>query len=285
MASLREEKILRKARSLKEKEHRLRSSLRLTTLDQAEGFVQERKLVSVLGGNELPSIVSAFLGREWKPSGKGFKSWLEWWSLKVSGKSLGRALLELERSKTLVPTRIFRGSKTLISGQLWPVLTPIARRFSESNPSPFSRLERTILETIDRNGPIRTDKLREDLGINGKVDNRKFHSSLSTLESYALIVGSEDPRPERHLHANIWSSWKSLPVERNGTGIQGYEDAVQQLLEKTLDAAILAPEREVGKWFKWKQATLEAKEKLLDTGKIIQAENFLVTPRSLKPET
>jgi len=48
----------------------------------------------------------------------------------------------------------------------------------------------------------------------------------------------------------------------------------------TLDAAVLAPEKQVAKWFRWKQETLEAKEQLLNAGKIIQAENFIVTPRA-----
>src|SRR6266704_7014735 len=98
MASKREEKILKNARVLRAKEHKLHQPLRLTTLSQAEQFVQDRGLVSVLGGNELPSIVSAFLGREWRPSGRGFSSWLEWWSIKIEGKSLGRVLPRLEQA-------------------------------------------------------------------------------------------------------------------------------------------------------------------------------------------
>ncbi len=282
MASKREEKILKTARSLRTKEHKLHQTLRLTTLPQAEKFVQDKGLVSVLGGNELPSVVSAFLGREWKPSGRGFSTWLEWWSLKVSGESLGRALSKLERSKVVVPTRIFRRNKTLVSQQLWPSLTPIVKHFSEeaSGDRTFSKLERSILELIGRLGPIRTDKIKGELSIRGKADSGKFHMSLSKLESYALIVGSEDPQPERHLHANIWSHWKSIAPDAKGKPDTSYVDAISQLLEVTLDAAVLAPEKEVAKWFRWKQEALEAKEKLLNAGKIIQAENFLVTPRA-----
>jgi len=282
MASKREEKILNNARALRAKEHKLHQPLRLTTLPQAEQFVQDKGLVSVLGGNELPSIISAFLGREWKPSGRGFSSWLEWWSLRVSGERLGKVLSNLERSKVVVPTRIFRRSKTLVSRQLWPSITPIARHFSEeaSSDRTFSKLEKSTLELIGRIGPIRTDKLKDELGIHGKTDSGKFHLSLSKLESYALIVGSEDPQPERHLHANIWSHWKSIAPDTERKPDISYAGAISQLLEMTLDAAVLAPEKEVAKWFRWKQEALEAKEKLLNAGKIIQAENFLVTPRA-----
>lgn len=281
MASQREEKLLKNARALREKEHRLRPSLRLHTLREAEDFVQSRGLVSVLGGNELPSIISAFLGREWKPSGKGFTGWLDWWSLKVSGKSLGRSLASLERSKDIVSTRIFRKSKTLVSREMWPILDPIVRYHSAlaSSHDMFSEDEWKILEFIEDNGPTRTDQLREKLELQGKSHTGPFHVSLSRLESYGLIIGHEDPSPERHLHANIWETWKAKTNQRIGRRRFSYEEAAEKLLSKTVDAAILAPEKEVAKWFQWKQSCLDAKEKLLDAGRILQAETFLVTPR------
>ena len=48
-----------------------------------------------------------------------------------------------------------------------------------------------------------------------KENNSRFHRSLSNLESYAMIVGVEDPHPEKHMHANIWQTWDT----RTGEGI------------------------------------------------------------------
>jgi hypothetical protein len=283
MVSQREEKILENARRLRQKEHRLRPSLRLHTIRDAEVFIESHGLVSVLGGNELPSIISAYLGREWKPSGKGFTSWLDWWSLKVSGQHLGRVLSQLDRARSIVPTRIFRKSKTLISRRLLGALDPIVRHFSilASKHEIFSQQEWTILDFIQDNGPVRTDKLRQELGLRGKNNTTLFHTSLKKLESYALVIGIEDPHPEKHLHANVWHDWATLVVRTGPRREFSYQDSVEQLLSKTMDAVILVPEREVGKWFLWKQSALEAKAKLLDSGGIIQAGNFLVTPRVL----
>src|SRR5213594_4466789 len=111
MASKREEKILNNARALRAKEHKLHQPLRLTTLPQAEQFVQDKGLVSVFGGNELPSIISAFLGREWKPSGRGFSSWLEWWSLRVSGERLGKYCRNLSGQKSLFQRESSEGAR------------------------------------------------------------------------------------------------------------------------------------------------------------------------------
>jgi len=254
----------------------------LKSLGEAEEFVRNKKLVSVLGGNELPSIVSAFLGREWKPSGKGFSSWLEWWSLKVSGENLGRALAKLERSKVLVPTRIFRKSKTLVSRESWSAIEPVSQYFSSQVPKhgTFSEFETRIFEYIAEKGSIRTDRLREALGVKTKTESVRFHLGLSRLEGFALIFGVEDPNPERHLHANIWSSWKSLHREIQPVRSLSYHEGVGQLLLEALDSAVLASEKEVAKWFQWKQSTLECKEELLNSERIIQAGDFLVTPRA-----
>ncbi len=283
MVSRREEQILKNARTLRQREHRLAQSLRLRTIGDAVEFVQRQGLVSVLGGNELPSIISGFLGREWRPSGKGFTGWLEWWSLKVSGQSLGRALSQLDRSRNIVPTRIFRKSKTLVSRQLSATLDPIVSHFATlaSKRQIFSQQEWTILKFIEDNGPARTDKLRQALGLQGKGNTAPFHASLAKLESYCLIFGNEDPHPEKHLHANIWRGWRAESKSKRPRREISYQESVEQLLSKTMDAAILAPERDVGKWFQWKQSALEAKAKLLDSGRIVQAGDFLVTPRAV----
>ncbi len=282
MGSPREEKILHRARYLREKEHRLRPSLRLQTTGEIQEFVHNTGLVSVFGGNELPSIISAILGREWKASRRGFASWEEWWSLKISGQNAGHALAQLDRAKDIVSTRIFRTSKTLISRSLWPILNPIVKHHLDlaARHKILSPLEWRIVNALDNDGPTRTDLLRTRLKLQGKTHTTRFHGALSRLESYALIVGYEDPHPETHLHANIWQPWQmrvdSKLREKHGPA---YNDAVMELLARTLDAAILAPEKEVGKWFQWKREALVAKERLLNSGKILQAGNFLVTSR------
>ena len=282
MASLREDQILKRAQDLREKEHRLQPSLRLRTIDEIQEFVHAKGLVSVLGGNELPSVISAILGREWKPSRKGFTSWEEWWSIKISGQNAGHALGQLDRAKDIISTRIFRNSKTLVSQSLWPILNPIVKRHLDLavKHKILSGLEWKILKVLDDNGPTRTDHLRSRLKLQGKTHTSRFHRALSKLENYALILGYEDPHPERHLHANIWQPW----TMRVSPGVKGkprlaYGDAVMELFAKTLDAAILAPEKEVEKWFQWEGGLSEAKKQLLDSGKILQVGNFIVTAR------
>src|SRR5207244_12342972 len=100
-------------------------------------------------------------------------------------------------------------------------------------------IELKILENIRTEGSIRTDRLRKKLELKAKENNSKFHRSLSNLESYALIVGVEDPHPEKHLHADIWQTWDTRTQKKGGRNSLSYSEALGKLLAKTIDACIL----------------------------------------------
>ena len=273
------QEILKEARRVREQEHRLRPGLRLRTIGEIQEFIRDRGIVSVLGGNELPSIISSILGREWKPTGKGFTSWQDWWPLEISGQSAGRALGQLERTEDILSTRIFRHSKTLVSERLWGVLDPIVRHYQElaANHKILSELEWKILELLEDKGPTRTDHLRSQLDLKGKKLTSRFHRGLSDLEAYGLILGYEDPKPERHLHANIWQLWtRRVHVGKTPTSYQG---ALKDFLEKTIDASVLAPVGGIGKWFQWNGYFSETIRDLVSEGHALEVDGYYVAAR------
>ena len=274
--------LLRKAQAVREQEHRLKPSLRLKTTEEVVDFIHEKGLVSMLGGNELPGLISALLGKPWKPTGKGFTSWLEWWDIRVSGRDAGHLVMEIPRRKDIIGTRIFRNTKSFVSDRLWPILDPIVRHDQElaDRHEILSQTEWKILDTLEDNGPTRTDRLRASLKLQGKQHTAKFHRALAQLENRGLIVGYEDPNPEKHLHAAIWHLWRQrIGSTRKVVEALPYEKALSELLERTLDACVIAPEEQAGKWFIWNGQLMKAKEKLVASGKILRAGSFLVTGR------
>ena len=245
-------------------------------------FIHDKGLVSVLGGNELPSFISGILGKPWKPSAKGFTGWLDWWSMKISGQSVARASRNIEGRKDILATRIFRRTRTFVSNKLWPILDPIVKHHQDPavKQQILSDIELKILETIGTEGSIRTDQLRKKLKLESKENNSKFHRSLTNLESYALIVGVEDPHPEKHLHANIWQTWDTRTHERRGRNNNlSYGEAVAKLLVKTLDACVLARENQIPRWFKWSSDIQAAKEQLILKGTILKSGHYLVSSK------
>jgi hypothetical protein len=117
------------------------------------------------------------------------------------------------------------------------------------------------------------------LRLEAKENNSTFHRSLSNLESYALIVGFEDPHPERHLHANIWQTWDARTSEGIDRVSHSYQEALAVLLEKTIDACVLAREDQMRKWFRWSVDMEVGKEDLLKNGRIMKAGPFLLPSR------
>ncbi|HEX4919871.1 MAG TPA: hypothetical protein VFV92_03935 [Candidatus Bathyarchaeia archaeon] len=266
--------LIKRALARRDREHRLRPSLRLKTIGKIVEFVHDRGIVSVLGGNELPSFISAVLGKSWKPSGKGFKGWLDWWSLKISGERLAKVSGEIERRNDIVATRIFRRSKTLVSDRLWPIIDPIAKY--EREHERLSPLESKLLQTIEREESIRTDRLRKT--VTTWVKTPVFHRSLANLESYMLIVGAEDPHPERHLHANIWQTWESRTGAKSRHSTGSFYESVSKLLEETIKTCVIVKDAEVGKWFRWREETEKAKSELLTSNKIRKVGTYLIPP-------
>jgi hypothetical protein len=191
---------------------------------------------------------------------------------------------EIEGREDILSTRIFRRTKTFVSDELWPILGAIVKHHQEPavRQKTFSDLEQKLLETIRAEGEIRTDRLRKRVGLEAKENNSKFHRSLSNLESYALIVGVEDPHPEKHLHANIWRTWDARTSKGIRPASLSYNEALAKLLEKTIDACVLANEDQVRKWFQWSADTETLKEGLLREGRFVRAGSFLVTPRAIR---
>ncbi len=143
----------------------------------------------------------------------------------------------------------------------------------------LSDLELKILESIESEGSIRTDRLRKKLKLKAKENNSKFHRSLNNLESYALIVGVEDPNPEKHLHANIWQTWADRTQKGKSHSSLSYSEALSKLLVKTVDACILAREDQIPRWFKWSSDTEAAKEQLLLNGAILKSGQYIVSTK------
>jgi len=276
--------LVERAEETRAREHRLKPSLRLKTKEEIYRFIHDEGLVSFSGGNELPSFISAILGRSWKPSAKGFSGWMDWWSVKISGQPIARVSREIEGRDDILATKIFRRTKTLVSNKIWPILDPIVKYHKDlvQKREILSGVEQRLLNTIEAEGSIRTDLLRKKLRLEAKENNSKFHRALANLESYALIVGVEDPNPEKHLHANIWQPWETRTSGGIGRVSFSYERALAKLLEKTIDACVLAREDQVRKWFQWSSDMEAVKEELLREGLLVRAGSFILTPRVIR---
>lgn len=247
-------------------------------------FIHEKGLVSVFGGNELPSIISSVLGRTWNPSAKGFTGWTEWWSLNIEGQQLSHLLGSIERRDDILGSRIFRRSKTVIASELWATLDPIIghqRELAIRGKTVPSSLESNLLKTIESEGSIRTDRLRKQVKLEGKENNYKFHKALLLLESQGLIVGAEDPQPETHLHANIWRTWDGRTRGKIGRSGLSYDEALVDLLKRTIDACVIISEERIDSFYEWGAEMKQAVAILTGNGSIVRDGSNLISDSAL----
>ena len=275
--------LIAKAQTIREREHRLKPGLRLKTPLETVMFVHDKGLVSTLGSNELPSLIRAILGSPWKPRSKGFTGWLDWWSIEIGGQRISRFAAELERRDDILASRVFRRSKTLVSSRLWPILNPIIEHHKNllTGGNILTTTEIKLRKTIESEDAVRTDHLRKRAKMEGKDNNYRFHRALNNLESYGLIVGAEDPQPERHMHANIWQTWEKRTSGKTTPVQMTYETAFLKLLEATIQAAVLVREDEIQGWYRWDADLEKAKEKLLDAGTVVRVNHYLIHSKAL----
>jgi len=168
-----------------------------------------------------------------------------------------------------------------VSNKIWPIIDPIVKHHQDPTVKRkiLSELEVKILESIESEGSIRTDRLRKKLKLDAKENNSKFHRSLRNLESYALIVGVEDPHPEKHLHANIWLTWDARTQEARVRGSLSYGEALAKLLVKTVDACVLAREDQIQRWFEWSSDMQAAMKQALLDGAIQKFDQYVISSR------
>lgn len=270
--------VIIRAKKTRDLEHRLRPTLRLDTISQITRFIHKNGLVSLLGGNELPGLISGVLGRPWRPSSKGFTGWLDWWSIKIEGQRLPSIIGELERREDILASRIFRRSKTFVSSRLWPILDPIIQDQAAllRRRKILSPTELRLRKIIESEGAIRTDHLRKQAELGDKGSSYKFHRALTDLENYGFIIGAEDPHPEKHLHANIWQTWEKRTHHKTKHPRIGLEEAYTSLVQETIRSCILVREAGIRRWFPWKADLQHAKETLLSSGSIARVDDYLV---------
>lgn len=276
--------LIKKAQVIRDREHRLKPDLRLKKEAEIVDFIHDKDLVSVLGGNALPSIISAVLGKSWKPSAKGFVGWLDWWSLKIEGRQVRRVIGDIERRNDILATRIVGDTKTFVSNKLWPLIDSIVKhqRLLIAKGEILSAFDLKVLETVKSKGSVRTDQLRRKLKLEGRENNSKFHRSLYNLDAHALIVGAEDPNPERHMHVNIWQTWEKRTGGVETDRSLSHDKALTRLLAKIVDTCVLIRQDQIHRLFDWAADVETAKQELLEKGEIAKAGSYLITSRVLK---
>jgi hypothetical protein len=228
---------LAQARRRRDYECRLTPDRALDSVDEAHGFLRERGLLTRTPDSALPSLYEACHEEPYQAGGRGFASWpaTKWW---WAG--------ELASRPDVQSLDIHRGKNILLSGELRALVDPVCRlelaRMEAQEPGP-ARVLRHLAEA----GPSMADDVEVELGLNHK----EFRSVRAVLQGCGAVVARQVIVPARagegHLHRSELARWDQAYPEP----APGPPD-IAGLLGAALRAAVLAPEKELTRWFTWR---------------------------------
>ena len=227
--------------SLSELRERRVHALRLTpdraleTLDDAEAFLRDRGMLTRTEQSAIPSLYEACHEDPYMPASRGFGQWPEtkwpWFG-------------ELADREGVYALKIHRGKHILVTDEIAALLDPILRGEIQRMRAEADDWA-LLLDHLEAVGPSEVEDLAEELGLSQKA-LKGIRSPLERCgavvsRSLAVSATAEGPHPQ----TTELARWDQLYPEPSPGG--GLED----LTVAAVRAAVVAPEREVLRWFSW----------------------------------
>jgi hypothetical protein len=211
-------------------ECRLTPDRALTTIEEADAFLRDRGLLTRTADSALPSLYEACHEDPYKPGTPGFATWPKtkwpWFG------ELGRSHLVL---------KVHRGKNLLVTMETARILDPICRaeieRMTDADPA-WARL----LAHLASAGPSLLEDLQLELGLKPK----ELKSLRAPLERCGAIVARYATL--EHAEDTELARWDQVVPD---SGAREVRAALAELVVAGVRAAVIAPERELKRWFSW----------------------------------
>ena len=230
-------------------ECRLRSDRALGSLDEAESFLIDRGLLTRTADSALPSLFAACHEEPYAAGKPGFGQWPRTkypWFGELGAR--GYAILAIHRGKSL-----------LVAPETARLLDPLCRA------ELASREDDPLLRHLAEAGPSELDDLQLELG----VTPRELKRLRAPLERCGALVARGVVHEKPHRHTSELARWDQRfpePVEDGG---------LAEILVTAVRAAVVAPERELSRWFPWWEDDLV--DRLVADGRLVRPEKAWIS--------
>lgn len=216
---------------------------------QVERFLHDRRIALWTGQSAVPSLSEAIAGRPLRGS----------WMANPEVHLIYRLLSRLQERDVLSATLVL-GKSTALQPALGPavqrIATDPARLSTTTAALPAAAAE--LLRVIEDAGSVRMDEL--------VLPTKEARKARVALE-HALLAVSQELHTERGAHTTVVRPWRDSEIatrfaaEAASLSLDEAEDA---LLAACLRSAVVAPEREIRRWFPGAATTLD---RFLDGGR------------------
>jgi hypothetical protein len=218
---------------------RLAPERALATLEEAEAFLLERGMLTLISDSALPSLFGACHEEPYASGVRGFGSWprTKWWWHAALGARPSVLLVKLHRGKSLY-----------LSPALVSVVDPLCRealaRAEQGAAGPDGV---KLLEYLAVSGPTLAEDVQDELGW----ERPRLRALRDHLERVGIVVGRtvtwHTPGGAERQSSEL-ARWDQVAGQHvPGTAAR----ALEALLLAGVRAAVLSPEREVRKLFSW----------------------------------
>jgi len=241
---------------------RLTPDRALGSLDEAEAFLQDRGMLTRTADSALPSLYEACHEEAYEPGARGFGAW---------PRTKWRWFGELAERGYLV-VAVHRGKNLLVTPEVAALLDPICRAEIERMRAADPEWDR-LLDHLAAAGPSSIGDLQVELELKPK----ELKSLRSTLERCGALVSRshEVTAGEGHVHSSELSRWDQVfPVP--GDRAVHPRQALATLVVAGVRAAVVAPERELVRWFSWRWYWTDALvDDLVREGRLVRVDGHV----------
>jgi hypothetical protein len=242
-------------------ECRLTPDRALESFEDAEDFLRDRGLLTRTADSALPSLFEACHEAPYAHDSPGFGQWPATkfpWFGRLGAR--GHLTLAIHRGKSLVVTEATAR-----------LLDPICRselKRMEAADEGWARLLRHLADA----GPSELDDLQTELAVTAKELKRL----RSPLERCGAVVARSIVYEEPHRHTSSLARWdQAYPEPSRATSPR---EALGDLLCAGVRAAVVAPERELPRWFSWHWYWDDSLvDELVGTGRLVRVDGRVTT--------
>jgi hypothetical protein len=234
-------------------ECRLTPDRALESLDDAETFLLDRGLLTRTADSALPSLFAACHEKPYAPSSPGFGQWPQ-----TKYPWFGRL-----GARGFPVMAVHRGKNLLVTDETARLIDPIARaeiRRMEAADAEWARLLGHLAEA----GPSELGDLQVELELKPK----ELKLLRAPLERCGAVVSRSIVYEEPHRHTSVLARWDQLYPEPAGGG------GLADLVVAAVRAAVVAPAREVQRWFSWQWYWDDS---ILEDERLVQVDDYVTS--------
>jgi hypothetical protein len=218
---------------------RLTPEQALRSVDNAEAFLNERGMLTLVPDCALPSLFGASHEESYVAGGRGFAAWprTKWsWRGALAGRS------------GVLWTKIHRGKGLFLSAEMARTVDPLCRgALADAEAERFGVAPARLVAHLASTGPLLLEDLKLELGIEAP----RLRALRESCERVGALVGRDETIPTTsggHRHTTRLHRWDQLVT---GPSFHDSDAALRDLLVAGVRAAVLAPLEEARAWFSW----------------------------------